>query len=464
MTGLQLNMTRYFITACMFVLVGCSEDEINPPVIPPEPDVQVNQEPTEPPVVLEEPDPIQRVSVDSSGAQVYSDSSSHSISADGRYVAFASGDSNLVAGDTNNFYDVFVHDTQTGSTTRVSVGSSGTEGNDESDSPSISSDGRYVAFVSWANNLVADDINIHSDIFVHDTQTGSTTRINVDSSGSEAKNGESRQPSISADGRYVAFTSASDNLAANDTNNTYDIFVRDQQSGTTTRVSVDSSGNEANNTGGSGSPSISSGGRYVAFTSRATNLVAGDTNNNQDIFAHDTQTGTTTRVNVDSSGTEGIGGDSFNPAISADGRYVAFASRAYNLVADDLGVLYDIFVHDLQTGTTTQVSVDSSGNQGNDDSLYPSISTGGRYVAYSSFADNLVADDTNGTHDVFVHDTQGGTTSRISVNASGVEGNNTSIGSTISSDGRYVAITSKADNLVAGDTNGNYDVFKAPNQ
>ncbi|WP_218110671.1 TolB-like translocation protein [Ostreibacterium oceani] len=398
---------------------------------------------------------IERVSVDSLGTEGDRDSFSSSISADGRYVAFQSFATNLVAGDTNGTTDIFVHDTQTGATTRVSVDSLGTEGDSFSTIPSISADGRYVAFNSRATNLVAGDTNGTLDVFVHDTQTGNTTRVSVDSSGVEA-DGYSSDPSISADGRYVAFTSTATNLVAGDANGNTDIFVHDTQTGDTTRVSVDSVGTEGD--GLSQSPSISADGRYVAFTSNATNLVTGDTNGTDDIFVHDTQTGATTRVSVDSLGTEG---DSFStiPSISADGRYVAFQSFATNLIAGDTNGYDDIFVHDTQTGVTTRVSVDSSGVEGNSHSYSPSISADGRYVAFESYATNLAAGDTNGIADVFVHDTQTGVTTRVSVDSSGVEGDNDSLNPSISADGRYVAFDSVATNLVAGDTNNNLDVF-----
>ncbi|WP_152811008.1 TolB family protein, partial [Ostreibacterium oceani] len=372
-----------------------------------------------------------------------------------RYVAFSSNSTNLVAGDTNGRDDVFVHDTQTGVTTRVSVDSSGTEGDSHSNTPSISADGRYVAFQSNATNLVAGDTNGTTDVFVHDTQTGDTTRVNVDSLGTEGDR-DSFSSSISADGRYVAFQSFATNLVAGDTNGNADIFVHDTQTGVTTRVSVDSVGTEADSY--SQTPSISADGRYVAFTSTATNLVAGDTNGNTDIFVHDTQTGVTTRVNVDSVGTEGDNG-SYNPSISADGRYVAFYSSATNLVAGDTNGVADIFVHDTQTGNTTRVSVDSVGTEGDGLSQSPSISADGRYVAFTSNATNLVAGDTNGTLDIFVHDTQTGVTTRVSVDSNDIEGDSYSTGPSISADGRYVAFESYATNLVAGDTNNAGDVF-----
>src|SRR5439155_932379 len=186
-----------------------------------------------------------RVSVDSSGAEGNDESYGSSISADGQIVAFESMASNLVAGDTNSYADVFVHDRSTGLTERVSVDSSGAEGNSGSYDPSISADGQIVVFQSYASNLVAGDTNGVFDIFVHDRSTGLTERVSVDSSGAEG-NGYSADSSISADGQIVAFESMAKNLVAGDTNATYDVFVHDRSTGRTERVSVDSSGAEAN--------------------------------------------------------------------------------------------------------------------------------------------------------------------------------------------------------------------------
>jgi len=400
------------------------------------------------------------VSVASGGSHGDDDSNFPSINADGRYVAFRSDATYLVAGDTNGVQDIFIHDTQTVTTTRVSVNSSGAQSNNGSNLSSINADGRYVAFESWASNLVTGDNNLVQDIFVHDTQTGTTTRVSVDSEGAEDIV-NSNNPSISADGRYVAFDSGATNLVTGDTNGVYDIFLHDTQTGTTTRVSVDSVGAQGN--GNSNNPSISSDGRYVAFHSYS-NLVAGDTNGVLDIFIHDTQTGTTARVSVDSNGTQGDG-DSFYPSISADGRYVAFVSAATNLVAGDTNGMMDIFLHDTQTGTTARVSVDSEGAEGNGSSNFnPSISSDGRYVAFESAATNLVPGDTNGVEDIFIHDTQTGTTTRVSVDSNGTQGDGKSSALSISADGRYVAFESLASNLVAFDYNVSWDVFRVLNK
>jgi Tol biopolymer transport system component len=396
----------------------------------------------------------ERASVDSSGNQSDGDSFFSSISWDGSYVGFQSDASNLVTGDTNGEIDIFGHDFLTSATELLSVDSSGNQGNAHSLSVSVSGDARYVAFHSDASNLVPGDTNGWRDVFVHDRQTGATELVSVDSSGTQG-DGDSAYPSISGDGRYVAFYSFATNLVPSDIFNG-DIFVHDRHTDATEQVSIDSSGQAGN--GDSHGPSISGDGRYVAFYSRATNLVPGDTNGDEDVFVHDRLTGVTERVSVDSSGNQGNAG-SGDPSISVDGRYVAFQSGASNLVPGDTNTAIDVFVHDRVTGITERVSVDSSGNQGNDNSNVASTSGGGRFVAFSSRASNLVPGDTNGEIDVFVHDRQTAVTERVSVDSSGSQGNSGSANPSISSDGRYVAFQSDASNLVPADTNGDFDVF-----
>ena len=395
-----------------------------------------------------------RVSVDSAGAEGNNNSGTPSISSNGRYVAFRSTASNLVPGDGNGHTDVFVHDRQTGLTTRVSVDSAGAEGNNLSIEPSISADGSCVAFASFASNLVTGDGN-GEDVFVHDLRTGLTTRVSVDSAGAEG-NDFSREPSISSNGRYVAFRSIASNLVPGDGNGHSDVFVHDRWTGLTTRVSLDSAGAEGNLA--SSQPSISSNGRCVAFLSEASNLVPGDGNGGIDVFVHDRQTGLTTRVSVDSAGAEG-NSNSGPPSISSTGRYVAFGSTASNFVPEDGNNAGDIFVHDRRTGLTTRVSVDSAGAEGNSGSTVPSISANGHYVAFASLATNLVPEDGNLANDIFVHDRQTGLTTRVSVNSAGAEGDSNSLEPSISSSGRYVAFHSGASNLVPGDGNGEVDCF-----
>ena len=398
-----------------------------------------------------------RVSVRTNGKQGDSESYVPSISPDGRYVTFESLATNLVNGDKNGAYDIFVHDYKTGKTARVSVRTNGKQGNGHSYDPSISSAGRYVAFESTATNLVNGDTNGVEDIFVHDQQTGETRRVSVRTNGAEG-NGNSYYPSISSAGRYVAFESEATNLVNGDTNGAFDIFIHDRETGKTERVSVRTNGVQGD--AGSYLPSISSDGRYVAFESDATNLVNKDTNGVFDIFIHDRETGKTERVSVKTNGVEGDAGSN-NPSISSAGRYVAFESYAANLVNGDTNGASDIFIHDRQTGETRRVSVRTNGAQGDGNSYYPSISSDGRYVAFYSYATNLANGDTNGASDVFVHDRQTGETRRVSVRTNGKQGDYYSYYPSISSDGRYVAFDSLATNLVNKDTNGARDIFVA---
>ncbi len=398
----------------------------------------------------------ERVSVGSDGTQGNGDSEhNNTVSPDGRFAGFDSLASNLVAGDTNGVSDSFVRDRQTGTTQRVSVTNSGQQGNDDSFSPWLSDDGRFAAFRSQASNLVPGDTNGVLDDFVYDRQSATIERVSVGSTGTQG-NGPAAGLSISADGRYVAFLSHASNLVPGDTNGAVDVFVRDRQTGTTERVSVSSTGAQGNGDGDY--PQISAGGRYVAFRSDASNLVPGDTNGVADIFVHDLQTGTTERVSVGGAGAQ-ANDQSWGPTISGDGHFIAFRSAASNLVPGDTNAVSDVFLHDTQAGTTERISVASDGTQGNGDSYGPSISADGGFVAYRSAASNLVTGDSNGKDDIFRYDRQARTTERVSVDGSGAQSNGNSYGPAINADGRYVDFWSTASNLVAGDTNGFHDVF-----
>jgi len=322
------------------------------------------------------------------------------VSADGRYVAFHSQATTLVPGDTNGVIDVFVHDRQTGATTRVSLASGGGQGNGNSVWPALSADCRFVAFQSVATNLVPDDTNGEQDVFIHDRQTGTTTRVSVTSAGAAAQ-GTSGGVTLSDDGHIVAFSSTAANLVPGDTNGFEDVFVHDRQTGITSRVSVDSAGVEADKA--ASYVSISGNGRFVGFASRATNLVPGDAGFNLDIFLHDRQTGATMLISANATGQPANGWSEWS-SISYDGRYVAFHTTADDLGPNDTNDAYDVYLRDRQSGTVTLVSVSSAGGQGNSASAWPDLSADGRVVSFLSWADNLVPNDTNGVHDVFVHD------------------------------------------------------------
>ena len=396
-----------------------------------------------------------RVSVSTGNLQANNTSFLPDLNENGRLVSYYSSATNLVPGDTNGVRDIFVYDRQTQQTTRMSVATGGGQANGESLDPAISANGRYVAFRSAATNLVPGDTNGAIDVFVHDRQTGITSRVSVATGGGQSNN-NSFTPSLSADGRFVAFHSFGTNLVPGDTNGVLDVFVHDRQTGATTRVSVTTGAIQGNNTSRAGF--LSANGRLVAFESDATNLVTGDTNGVRDQFVHDRQTGVTTRVSVATAGGQ-VNGASVDAELSADGRYVTFQSDATNLVAGDTNGVGDVFVHDRQTTTTTRVSVASGGLQGGGESSEGTISGDGRFVAFLSFATNLVPGDTNGEGDVFVHDRQTNTTTRMSVTTGGVQGNDFSCNPGISQDGRIVGMFSDSNNLVPGDSNGVRDIF-----
>jgi Tol biopolymer transport system component len=353
-----------------------------------------------------------RVSVSSTGKQAdqssdpFGGSHAGGLSASGRYVVFVSDASNLVRRDTNGAGDIFVHDRLSAETRRVSVSSTSRQANGPSGSPVISAGGRYVAFSSSASNLVAGDTNRKSDVFVRDRRTRQTRRVSLSSAGRQA-NRRCEGPAISAHGRYVAFATNASSLVAGDTNGLADIFVRDLRTGQTRRVSVSSRGRQSTGSPthtGSNAPTISADGRYVAFHSDASNLVPGDTNGTFDIFVRDRVTGKTRRVSVGNGGEE-ANAETLGPGlISADGHYVAFASLASNLVANDLNDITDVFIRDRRTRRTLLASLSSTGEQGNDGSWPAALSVDNRYLAFSSWAGNLVPDDASPGPDVFVRD------------------------------------------------------------
>jgi Tol biopolymer transport system component len=390
----------------------------------------------------------------------------YALSGTGRFVAFSSFASNLVVGDTNGAYDVFLSDQTTGTVTRVSVGNgvpppqaiSG-----DSTFPSISADGTLVAFESRAENLLGpgQDTNARSDIFVRDRTLAVTERASVALAGFPTQpDGDSNKPSISADGRYVAFFSFATNLVAADTNAASDVFLYDRNLGTTTRVSVGPGGVQGDNNSVVFGQAVSNDGTKVVFESAATNLVAGDTNGAKDVFVW--TAGTTALVSMNSAGTGPGDGESRVSAISGNGQFVVFESDATNLVANDNNGVTDIFVRDLTAGTTTRVSIPSDSTQANGASFAfgtTTISDDGRYVVFESSASNLVAGDTNGVPDVFVRDTVGNTTHRLSITSAAGQPATTSAEGAVSRDGTTAAFGSSGAEYVPDNPSGFYNVY-----
>jgi Tol biopolymer transport system component len=390
------------------------------------------------------------VSVNSAGVEGNQATEEAAISADGRFVAFASLASNLVPGDTNGTWDVFVYDRVTGGTERVSVGIYA-QANGASRSPAISADGRYVAFASVATNLVLGDSNMSEDVFVRDRAYALTTRVSVGNLGSEA-DAPSGEPSVSDDGRFVAFSSLADNLVLGDVNMRQDVFLRDLRVGTTIPVSVTDFNQGAN--GASGQPAISGNGEFVAFASLASNLVSGDVNVLQDVFVRDLVTQRTEIVSISTGNVLGNGVSAL-PSISEDGRYVAFESFADDLVPNDFDLSEDIFVRDRLFGTTEAATpVGPCDGVPCGASFEASISRDGRFVSYASLASDLVPDDTNGVADVFVTDRVLERIMRMSIASDGAQGNENSYLPAITGDGHAVAFIDIESTVMAGIVTG----------
>lgn len=406
---------------------------------------------------------IYRPATDSSGNEGNGGSQGGSVTSNGRFVIFESGATNLVSGDTNGATDIFIKDTSNGAISRISTDASNNQLNGSSRAPKISPDGQFVVFESDSTNAVAGDTNGATDIFVKNIWTGAITRVSVSSAGGQA-NDASSYGDISADGQRVAFRSQATDLVAGDTNGVMDVFWHDLGSGATVRVSTDSSGGQSDAVNSNHyRPAISANGRHVAFESDATNLVPSDTNALSDIFVKDTQTGITSRASTDPLGGQ-ANGPSFVPSISEDGHYVAFRSMATSLVALNgpncsFWNCSDVFVKDTQTGAVIMASTTSAGTPADAASWDPVISADGRYVGFSTDASNLEYSDTNGSYDIFVKDIQGGGVELLSKDLAGNEGNSWSIEPYISYGGGFVSFFSNATNLVAGDTNGVHEVF-----
>jgi len=405
----------------------------------------------------------QRVSVSTGGGEADGASDFAVLSSDGRYVAFVSSSNNLASPvESDSDIDVFVHDRKTLTTTRVSLATDGSEPDAAvTYQASFSGNGRFVAFQSPAKNLTTPaQTNDFTDVFVRDTKTGVTELISVPTGGGEV-DGDSRYPSISDDGRYVAFASTATNLVSNDSNGGLaDIFVRDRKTKTTVIASI--TNEKLPSDDHSIFPAISGDGRYVAFASYSD--LTSEGNGAPDIFVHDLKTRQTRLASVTSAGTPGGGiHKTLISAISADGRYVVFSSDVEYVVGSG-GGNYQLYLRDMKANTTVCVSVSPYGLIGDDYSDAPAISADGRFVTFTSEATNLVEGDT-GDQDVFVRDMKTGITRIASETSLGNNLNSSSADSDISGDGAVVAFISLASNLLEDSVDGNGlpDAFVACN-
>jgi Tol biopolymer transport system component len=371
------------------------------------------------------------------------------ISDDGRYVVFESASGVLVPGDTNFVRDIFVRDMLLGTTERLSVGPAGEQLLGESRTPVLSADGRYVAFTSNADGVVPGVASPYSQIYVRDRATGITSLVSVSPTGEPGASwsGLYAGLAISADGQRVAFDSKATNLVPGAPVGIDQMYVRDLPTGVTVCVSLGLGGEFGN--ANSDAPSLSADGRFVAFESQASNLVPDDTNEliadlGMDVFVRDLETLTTVRASVSSAGDE-ANGDSSAPSLSADGRLLVFESWAFNLAPQD-AFGYDVFVHDLFDGTTHRISNGPGGWFGNNNSETPRISADGRWVVFDSIASDLVPGDTNNARDVFLHDLMTGTTGRVSITDDGEQVEDSEFRSSdISADGRRVSFEGNSD-------------------
>jgi len=389
-----------------------------------------------------------------------------SVSADGRYVAFVSSATNLDTSSDDAVDDIFVRDLLSNTTTLVSraTGASGAVGDGDSLHPSISADGRYVAFESDADNLDSDSNDSVGDIFLRDTIANTTTLVSrATGSAGAADNGGATDPSLSADGGHVSFQSFASNLSADDGDLINDVFVRDIQANTTTFVSRGSGPAGPGGNNNSLLSSVSADGRYVAFESFSSNLAASD-NTVWDIFVRDTLNNTTRLVSraTGAGGTAG-NGQSFRPSISADGRSIAFDSGATDLDPDSDDAVVDVFVRDTTANTTALVSraTGASGAVGDGESIFPSISADGAQIAFHSEADSLDPESDDALSDVFVRDLVGNATTLVSraTGVSGAVGDDDSFLPAISADASVVAFSSDADNLDSDSNDAVLDVF-----
>lgn len=378
-----------------------------------------------------------------------------SISSSGRHVIFTSLASDLVADDTNGEPDIFIRDLDVGRTERVSVSSSGEQANSRSLGAMISGNGRFVAFGSYASNLVPGDNNGSWDIFLRDLQAHTTALVSV-GIGGEPANGWSGATSISDDGRYVAFDSEASNLVAGDTNGVKDIFVRAMIDAKTERISVGDLGSQAN--GESTSASISADGQTVAFASNASNLVSNDSNGKWDVFVRDRVIGQTERVSVGNAHVQGTG-NSTDPSLDGTGKLVVFTSSSPEFTSADSNSSEQIFLRDRTASETTLVSVNLQGQVGDGRSKTPAISPDGDLVTFASFAPDLFPGDTNNYTDIFVRDLAHRHTTKISVGLMESEALGHSYDPVISEHGHTIAFTSAASNLVVGDANLSFDIF-----
>ncbi|MCA9959773.1 MAG: PD40 domain-containing protein [Anaerolineales bacterium] len=429
-----------------------------------------------------------RISIGGDGTEANNHAFTPSMTANGDYVTFISGATNLHPDATNGMFQAFIKERQSGQIMLASVSGTGEAANNNVLNATIAANGRFVVFDSLATNLITGTVNNWIDVFVHDTQLLTTTQVSIAADGSPG-NHTSQNPDISADGRYVVFQSNASNLVSGDLS-FVDVFVHDRDTdndglydepGNVNTILVSTAANGSPGNGPSTDPVISANGRFVVYTSSATNLVPNDTNDAADVFLYDRDADengiydepggiavTLISIGADGSAANNI---SYAPAISPDGSQVAFESLANNLIpGGTMEFIHHVYARDWQAGVTTLISQSSDGAEANDGSSRSAFSGNGRFVAFESPADNLVPGDTNFGNDIFLRDRdvdQDGifdepgqvATIRLSVDSGGNQSDGQASNAAISADGSLIAFDSDASDLVPGDTNFTSDVF-----
>lgn len=431
-----------------------------PSYTPPSPDFEIAMH-LSPPTGL----PIERVSVDSAGNQQTNSGfapTSPDISADGRFTTFLSRSTNLVTTTTLTNLQQFHHDRETGLTQATSLTAAGLQDGSTDQSSyrsALSANGRFASFIHSGGNLAPPDTNAKKDVLIRDLWTLTTTRASLGSAG-ESSTDHCTQFSLSASGRFMVFQTAGSGLIASDTNGVADLYLRDLALNVTSRISVSTAGVEGN--GASSLGWISANGRYVLFSSAASNLVVNDTNASGDAFLRDLQTNTTTRVSTDGAGAQATG-PSTGIGLSADGVWALFDSSAANLVVGDTNGKFDVFRKNTSTGAIQRVSVSTSGAQADQNCFGYGISADGRFVLFESIAGTLDGVNPTAITYLYVRDCDTGVTRKVNRGYNGVAPDGHSSNAAISADGRYIIYNTVATNHIPDDTNATDDAYVVPN-
>jgi len=405
-----------------------------------------------------------RVSLGIDGAEGDGSAYEGSVSNSGRIVAFHSNSTNVHPGATAGEFQVFVRDLRTGGTELISADGDGNEGNGYSYYPGLSANGRRVVYYTIADNIAPDATPSNPQVVLFDRRTGETIQVSAPPSGEAADGGCSLYDCrpMSGNGRFVVFPSTSTNLVEGDANGVQDVFLYDAARRTTERIS---NGIGAEADGSSRFPSISPNGRWILYSSLATNLVEGDLNGQADVFLYDRVKRTTRLVSLADDGSQGDGGsDVTSSAVSNNGRWVAFCSSATNLVEGDGNGVFDVFLRDLRAGTTTRISVGPGPDfaEGGQNAGTPAITPDGRLVTYWTYASNMIdPTDTMGV-DQIVYDPRTGTSRRaLEALGGGESGGSGNYGywNQMSPNGRWYVVVSDSGAIEAGDANGDWDVY-----